>query len=102
MIVFVGHIDLHYFGLFVLIYFVAGSLLGMRPHFLWVLPKENGRARSKERRFGPALPTGGTKLGMRIGQETADSNLWSQALGAGSFLAFAGVCAARMGSGGVG
>ena len=24
---------------------------GMRPHFLWVLPKENGRARSKERRF---------------------------------------------------
>ena len=51
MIVFVGHIDLHYFGLFVLIYFVAGSLLGMRPHFLWVLPKENGRARSKERRF---------------------------------------------------
>ena len=28
---------------------------GMRPHFLWVLPKENGRARSKERRFSPNL-----------------------------------------------
>ena len=47
---------------------------GMRPHFLWVLPKENGRARSKEKRFSRKWPSGHLRR-IREWSETVQSKI---------------------------